>query len=277
MSSLVTVILAAGKGTRMKSDLPKVLHQILGRPMIEYVVLTALELGSDQVVLVVGHQREKVISAVSERFRAEVETGRVQFATQDPQLGTAHAVLQTKELLAPVVNQKTLVLVLSGDVPLINVDILKGMVDTHRSSSVVATMMTTQANDPTGYGRIIRSRETDRVKAIVEEKDIAPEDQETRETKEVNCGIYLFSGRELFETLPLVDNNNRQGEYYLPRVLELFLESDGLEVGAVNNPEMSENHGVNTPEQLKEVEKMMMKIMVSDQVENRDQVVGVLS
>lgn len=247
-NQLATVILAAGKGTRMQSNLPKVLHPVCGKPMIDYVVECAQQLKSNKIVVVVGHQREKVIEHLNQQF------SMIDYAVQDPQLGTAHAVRMCQSILGEG-KFEGVVLVLSGDVPLIKATSLREMIEHHRKSGAVATLMITQAEDPTGYGRIVRG-DDQKLEKIVEEKDIKSD--QVRQTKEVNCGIYLFKSSELFETLPRVGNNNQQNEYYLPRVVELYLE-DGLEVGTYLNTEMSETHGINNRQQLEEVERKLNK------------------
>ena len=148
MNKFSTVILAAGQGTRMNSDLAKVLHAINNRPMIHYVIELALELGSENTVLIIGHQREKVKELCAQY--------PVKFAIQDQQLGTAHAVLQTKDILD---NYKYDLLVLSGDVPLLRKKTLKKLITTHQTSGAIATLLTANLEDPTGYGRVIRDIE----------------------------------------------------------------------------------------------------------------------
>lgn len=246
--SLATVILSAGKGTRMKSDLPKVLHPLAGKPLINHVIETALAIGSERIICIVGYKREQVIESVERDFPFKVE-----FVTQDPQLGTAHAVLQARDLLKKHQGQ---VLVLSGDVPLIKAETLNQMIKSHKNSKV--TLMTTIANDPTGYGRIVRNPfSNNMLLSMVEEKDIG-DHPEIRAIKEVNCGIYLFDSMSLFHYLPKVDNNNNQKEYYLPKVIILMLQ-DGHRVNTYQNPEMAETHGVNTKEQLEELEKSLRR------------------
>lgn len=253
---LITIILAAGKGTRMKSDLPKVLHPILGKPMINYVIDTAQQIGSDQIAIVVGHEHNKVIS-ILDTFYGK---GKFDYCLQQPQLGTAHAVLQCKDVINKYdkriesYDYKN-VLILSGDVPLIAPLTLLGMLEAHINNDVDATVMTTIEENPKGYGRIIRDAKG-LIKNIVEEKDIG-DNEVVRQTKEVNCGIYLFKSDKLFDKLPLVDNKNQQKEYYLPKVVEIFLQS-GFKIQAFENRDMGETHGVNTVEQLQQIEKYLL-------------------
>lgn len=252
---LVTVILAAGKGTRMKSELPKVLHPILGIPMINYVIDTAKKIGSDQIVVVVGHQYQKVIDTLNNYYKES----NFNYCIQEPQLGTADAVLKCKDTITKNIKkiQSTkYVLILSGDVPLISSTTLLNMIEYHINNKCDATMMIAIEENPKGYGRIIRDKNGD-VKKIVEEKDIGNDDN-IRQIKEVNCGVYLFKCDELFENLPLVDNNNEQKEYYLPKVLEIFIQRN-LKVAAYQNNDMGDTHGVNTIEQLQQIEKYLLK------------------
>ena len=242
MKPLSTIILAAGKGTRMKSDLPKVLHPLNGRPMVHYVIDAAEALESEKIVLIIGHKRELVREALKDR--------RVEFAVQDPQLGTGHAVMQAAPQFQ---NYRGNVLVLSGDVPLLRAESLKKLVDFHNSENPLATMLTTIMDDPTGYGRVIRDAEGF-VKEIVEEKDAY---EATRKFKEINVGIYIFDAAELFKTLPQVKNDNKQGEYYLPDVLKIYAER-GEKIAAFPTENVEETHGINTVEQLKHAEKILL-------------------
>ena len=260
MASFATVILAAGKGTRMKSDLPKVLHPLLGQPMIHYVIDSVTCHNDDEknnnatdapVVVVVGHQKDLLINTLSPKYPS------VQYVTQEPQLGTAHAVLQSEGILG---QWDGLVLILSGDVPLIRRETILKMVKEHQHKKeagveVAVTMMTTVLPNATGYGRIIRDQ-NDSVIGVIEEKDISLD--VLRDIREVNTGIYLFQAKYLYPALHRVDNKNRQKEYYLPKVLEIFLK-DGLKVGTFNNPDINETHGINTPEQLAQAEDILRK------------------
>lgn len=243
MSKIATVILAAGKGTRMKSDLPKVLHKLNNRPMVEYVIDAAKAVGSEQNVLVVGHQKERVMETIRD--------AAVVFAVQSPQLGTGHAVMQAAPHLR---NYEGEVLVLSGDVPLLQPATLKRLIEKHASEGALATLLTTRMDDPTGYGRIVRD-ENGMVKQIVEEKDAS---EEVRRIDEINVGIYVFKAKALFETLPQVTNNNRQGEYYLPDVVKIYVDR-GEKVAPLLTEDVEETHGINTVEQLKHAEALLLE------------------
>ncbi len=241
--NIATVILAAGKGKRMKSDLPKVLHPLNGRPMIHYVIDAAQAVGSQKVVLVVGHKKELVMDATRNRG--------VEYAVQNEQLGTGHAVLQTQSLFRDFEGD---ILVLSGDVPLLRAETLQKLIDIHQVEHPLATMLTAEMTDPTGYGRIVRDAQGF-VRQIVEEKDASPE---IKKIKEINVGIYVFQARPLFQTLPMVGNDNQQGEYYLPDVIKIYVDR-GEKIIAVKTPDVAETHGINNVEQLKQAERILQE------------------
>lgn len=238
---LSVIILAAGKGTRMKSDLAKVLHPALGRPLIHWVLDQAEAAGAGHKVVVVGHQREAVIESVQERG--------VTIAVQEQQLGTGHAVQVCREAMAGHTGQ---VLILSGDVPLLSPGTLRQLHAFHVDSSSAATILTAEFDDPTGYGRIIRHADG-KVLKIVEHKDAQPKELAVRE---INSGIYLFDVGLLFEYIGRLDTDNAQGELYLTDVVRLLVE-DGHPVGALCTPHQEEIQGVNTVEQLREVENQL--------------------
>ncbi|GAB4376448.1 MAG: sugar phosphate nucleotidyltransferase [Calditrichia bacterium] len=240
---LATVILAAGKGKRMKSDLPKVIHPLNGRPMVHYVIDVAEAISSERIVLIIGHGKEMVIDAVQDR--------NVEFVEQKQQLGTGHAVLQTQSLFKEFDGD---ILVLSGDVPLLRETTLQKLYDIHRKENPLATLLTAEMDDPTGYGRVVRDQKGF-VKKIVEDKDA---DEQIKKIKEINVGIYLFKSRPLFQTLPLIGNNNAQGEYYLPDVIKIYVDRNE-KVAAVLTPDVEETHGINNVEQLKRAEKILLE------------------
>ncbi len=242
MSHLSTIILAAGKGTRMKSDLPKVLHPLNHRPMVAYVIDVAEQVGSEKIVLIIGHKKELV--------RETLQDCNVEFAVQSPQLGTGHAVMQAAPFFK---NYKGNILVLSGDVPLLRAESLRQLIEFHTSQNALATMLTTVMENPKGYGRVIRD-EQGFVTRIVEEKDASEAEKKIRE---INVGIFLFSAEELFATLPHVKNDNKQGEYYLPDVLKIYVER-GEKIAAFPTKNVEETHGINTIEQLKNAEKILL-------------------
>jgi UDP-N-acetylglucosamine diphosphorylase/glucosamine-1-phosphate N-acetyltransferase len=242
---LATIILAAGQGKRMKSDLPKILHPLNGRPMVHYVIDAAEAIGSNKIVLIVGHKSEMVIEACRNR--------QVEYITQEDQLGTGHAVMQTTPIFNNFCGN---ILVLSGDVPLLTSQTLNSLIEIHQEENPLASLLTAEMDDPSGYGRIVRD-ESGFVKKIVEHKDA---DLTTLRIKEINVGIYVFKSGRLFETLPLLKNDNSQGEYYLPDVVKLYVDW-GEKVAAVLTPDIEETHGINDVRQLKRAEQILLSRM----------------
>ena len=206
MSDLHVVILAAGKGTRMKSERPKVLHKVAGLPMIEHVLAAASATAAQSTTVVVGHQAEAVRAALSWH-------SGVTFVVQEPQLGTAHALLTAEPALKGATG--TLIL-LSADVPLLSARTLVRLVDHHRATHAAATVVTTVVERPQGYGRIVRSG--GRIARIVEERDA---DRAERTIREINSGIYAFDLDGLFDGVRAVAANNAQREYYLPDLVAI--------------------------------------------------------
>ena len=240
--SLAILIMAAGKGTRMKSDLPKVLHPANGRPVIEHVLDTAGRLHPDKTVLIVGHQAELVVQATRNYPVTPV--------VQEPQLGTGHAVMQAE---APLRSFSGEVLVLSGDAPLVRSRTLEQLLSFHRSEKASATVLTAELDDPSGYGRIIRDRLSGDVLRIVEQKDASPEERLVHET---NSGIYVFNSKILFEALGELRTDNAQQEYYLTDVFGICFDK-GEKVSAWRVENADEIRGINTPEQLLEAEALL--------------------
>ncbi len=243
--SLAVTIMAAGKGTRMKSSKAKVLHELNGLTLIEHVLNAAKKLNPEKIVLIVGHQADMVKQATN---RYELK-----YALQEPQLGTGHAVMQSKEPLAGFEGH---VLVLSGDVPLVTFETLNNLLSHHINAQATATVLTTELEDPTGYGRVVRNDEGTEVIKIVEHKDAT---ETEKAIKEINSGIYVFKKSELFDALHQVDNNNAQGEYYLPDVFKLFFKAQ-LKVSAVKTKNFNEIRGINTVEQLMEAEQILLSV-----------------
>ena len=237
------IILAAGKGTRMNSDLPKVLHPIAGLPMITRVVRTAHALQADRIIPILGYKHELIQSALKDES--------VEYALQLNQLGTAHAVLQCRDILNDFTGN---VLILYGDVPLIKVETLANLLSLHSESETKSTILTTNLPDPVGYGRVIRNPDNSLMK-IVEEKDATNEE---RKINEINSGIYVFDAHTLFQLLPLVGNNNKQNEYYLPDVLNIIIQKKGkVAIDKIKN--YVEIQGVNNIEQLDVVNDFIEK------------------
>ncbi len=239
--ALSTVILAAGKGTRMKSDLPKVLHKVLGETMVARVVRTAEEVGSTKNVVVIGHKKELV--------EEELAGKNVDFAVQAEQLGTGHAVMMAETALKDFDGD---VLILAGDVPLLRTSTLNKLMETHRSTNADATVLSAIFEDPHGYGRIVRTPEGDYSHGV-EEKDA---DEEIKKIKEINSGIYVFKADLLFHYLTFIGTDNAQGEYYLTDVLPM-MRKDNKKVALQVADDPDEIQGVNTVDQLKEVEEKL--------------------
>jgi bifunctional UDP-N-acetylglucosamine pyrophosphorylase/glucosamine-1-phosphate N-acetyltransferase len=237
---LSAVILAAGQGTRMKSALPKVLHELNGQPMVHYPVQQAARLGCQPTVLVVGHGAEKVKKCLAEQ--------RVDFAVQEQQLGTGHALLSAQGALAGFSGT---LLLLCGDVPLLRQETLQRLLDYHRSEGAAATVLTARMTDPFGYGRILR--DGSEVLGIVEEKDAT---DEQRTICEINTGIYVFETPLVFEILSGLGCDNAQGEYYLTDVLAT-LRADGRKVRALVVDDPAEAMGINSRVQLAEAAAIM--------------------
>jgi len=241
---LAVTIMAAGKGTRMKNpEKAKVMYEISEKPMVEYVVELASKLLANRTLLIVGWQKQLVVEHFSKL------SYKVEFVEQNEQLGTGHAVLQTIE---PLKDFEGDVLVLSGDVPLLTEKTAKALIGYHRATEAVATILTAELNDPTGYGRIVHNDDGS-VKRIVEHKDASKKDLTI---KEINSGIYVFNKEKLFECLPLVKPNNVQGEYYLTDVFELFWKNN-WRVSAVKAIDAIEVMGINDLKQLEEAQKIM--------------------
>ncbi|GEN58003.1 bifunctional protein GlmU [Halolactibacillus alkaliphilus] len=251
MSKRFAVILAAGQGTRMKSKLYKVLHPVMGRSMVQHVMdqLTALEL--DQVITVVGHGAEKVKEELGEASA---------FVLQEQQLGTGHAVMQAEDLLK---NQEGVTLVVCGDTPLLTQKTLEEMFSYHQNKQAKVTVLTTTIDDPTGYGRIIRNDAGD-VSKIVEQKDASKEELEV---KEVNAGTYCFDNNFLFTALQSVSNDNAQGEYYLPDVIEIA-KNNHQTVAAFQTTDTDETLGVNDRLALSEAERIMKQRINREHMKN---------
>jgi len=229
--SLITIILAAGEGTRMKSRTPKVLHTIGNKPLLQWVLDASEKAGATRTIVVLGHQAADVAKTLS----AQVDT-----VTQTRQLGTGHAVKMAQKKLA---GEKGEVLILCGDAPLIRPQTLKKLVREHRRRKTKATILTARITDPYGYGRIIRDLKDSRwVTKIVEEKEAGPAEKSIHE---INSGAYCFSMDTLREMLGRLKNNNKKGEYYLTDIIGLLRQA-GERIAAVCVPEASEIVGINT-------------------------------
>ena len=234
------IILAAGKGTRMKSDLPKVLHKVAGISMLEHVFRSVSAIDPEKTVTVVGHKAELV---------EQVLAGQTDFVRQTEQLGTGHAVMMAEPVLENLTGQT---LVIAGDTPLITGESLKNLIDFHINHKNVATILTAEADNPFGYGRIVRNQH-DEVLKIVEQKDASDFEQQI---KEINTGTYVFDNARLFEALKNINTNNAQGEYYITDVIGIFREN-GEKVGAYTLKDFDESLGVNDRVALATAESVM--------------------
>ena len=242
MAKLTAVILAAGKGTRMKSKLPKVLHKVGGHPMLEHVMDAAEAAGCRDNVVVIGHGAELVRELVGNRAR---------IALQAEQLGTGHAVLQAADTLKDFTGT---VMILCGDTPLLEATELQKFYEEHVKSGAAATVMSAMMEDPFGYGRILRDANGD-VAGIVEQKDAS---EEQKLIKEINTGNYCVEAPLLFEVLKTLGNDNAQGEYYLTDVLAK-LRALGKKVGGMVTADSEMIMGVNSRRQLAEAESCMRR------------------
>ncbi len=238
-----TIIMAAGLGKRMKSDLPKVLHEIDNKPMVHFVVELAQSIGSNKVVLIIGHKRELVIE--------KTQRCNVEYAVQDQQLGTGHAVLMCRDNMKDYDGDA---LVLSGDVPLLRPESALEALKLHRETEAYATVFTFEPDDPTGYGRIIRT-DAGEVDYIVEHKDA---NEEELKATEVNGGIYFFRNKDMFEALDQTSNDNASGEYYITDTIEI-LRKAGKRVSAYLVKDEMEMAGANDRDQLLELEQYYLK------------------
>jgi bifunctional UDP-N-acetylglucosamine pyrophosphorylase / glucosamine-1-phosphate N-acetyltransferase len=241
MPDLHIVVLAAGKGTRMKSEVPKVLHRIAGLSLIDYVLRSASALNPATTTIVVGHSAEQV------RVHLERQS-QLGFVIQEPQLGTGHALLQTAPILR---GQQGIVLLLSGDVPLLTARTLEALIATHRETRAFATVLTAIVERPYGYGRILRTQ--GKISRIVEEKDAS---RAQRAIKEINSGVYVFNVEPLFDSLEQIGSDNSQGEYYLPDLIGIYRRRRKV-VSTFTIENASEIRGINSRSELAEVSTMV--------------------
>lgn len=241
MSDVHVVVLAAGKGTRMRSARPKVLHRIAGVPMIDYVLAAAAELSPRTITVVVGHQAEELRQALGDHRGLTI-------VTQEPQLGTAHALLTAESALADATG--TLVL-LSGDVPLLTAGTLEKLVARHVRYGAAITIITAMVDEPYGYGRIVRL--DDHVERIVEERDAGPDE---RAIQEINAGIYAFALDGLFETLKAIARDNIQGEYYLTDLVGLC-RGQGRDIETITVTDADEVRGINSRAELAAISRVV--------------------
>jgi len=237
--SVRAIILAAGKGTRMRSDIPKVLHPVAGRPMISWVVDAVLSAGVDDITVIVGHGADAVTAVLPDGVRSII---------QEQQSGTGHAARVATAAMGDL--SGATMLIVPGDSPLMTADTLRSLLAAHASGDAGCTVLTTRMPDPTGYGRVVR--DGDAVDGIVEERDA---DEATRAIQEVAVSTYVFDGEALTAALGGLKDDNEQGEYYLTDAVGLLA---GLgRVGALSTPDHTETLGVNSHEQLSAVDAAM--------------------
>ena len=244
MSLPVAIVLAAGEGRRMNSDLPKVLHVAAGRPLVGWVLDAARDAGIGRLVVVVGHKANQVQAALSEQ-------ADVSFAVQSEQLGTGHAVLMCRDVLS---DHDGPIVVLNGDMPLIRSESIRSLLDAQRDESAACVVGTARTESNAGLGRIVRDERGEFLR-IVEEVDAT---QEEAAIEEINTGLYAFDGTLLWQALSRVEPNNRQGQYYLTDCAEILM-AEGHRVVASCSLDITEAMGVNTPEQLAEVETALSR------------------
>ncbi len=246
---LKTLILAAGKGTRMKSDLPKVLHKVNGIPMIKKIIEILEKLNSQENILILGHEKEMILDAL----------GNVQYVVQDKQLGTGHAIMMAEEKLKDYGGD---IMVVCGDTPVLTSETLEKMYKKHTESGAVTTILTSIVEDPYGYGRIVKENNT--VKAIVEEKE-AKEDE--KKIKEINAGVYCFDSKKLFEALSKIEKHVEKDEYYLTDVIGINV-NDGEKVETYILENNEEVLGVNSKVQLAEADAILRNRKNTDLMNN---------
>lgn len=240
MTERYAIILAAGKGTRMKSKLYKVLHPVCGNPMVEHIMNRVTETAPNEIITIVGHGAELVKKQLGDRS---------EYALQAEQLGTGHAVLQAEPFLK---GKKGTTLVISGDTPLLTSETLNNLFEYHQGKNASATILTAKADDPTGYGRIVRDH-VGIVEKIVEQKDATLEEARIQE---INTGTYCFDNELLFDALSQLDTDNAQGEYYLTDIIEI-LKKAGKNVAAYLTEDFDESLGVNDRVALSKANELM--------------------
>jgi bifunctional UDP-N-acetylglucosamine pyrophosphorylase/glucosamine-1-phosphate N-acetyltransferase len=239
---VAAVIMAAGKGTRLKSELPKVLHEVCGRPMLAHVIDACRAAGVADCVLVVGHGKDRVIETFAD------DAAGLTWVEQSPQLGTGHAVMVCREAIA----QFDRVLILCGDGPLLREETIQALLDRHAAEGNSATLATAMLDDPTGYGRIWRDAGGN-FRGIVEHADCTPEQ---REIREVNPSYYCFTVADLLPTLDQLSNDNAKGEYYLTDVFALLMQA-GKRVGAITSVAPEDIYSINSRQDLARVNGVM--------------------
>ncbi len=234
------IILAAGKGTRMKSDLPKCAYPFCGKPMVNYIIESCKEAGVENIVCVVGYKKEDLIKVLPED---------VKYVYQEEQLGTGHAAKCAQEVLN---DEQGLTLIFPGDMPLISADTIKELINCHKNNKNALTLVTTIFEDPKAYGRIYR--ENGNVKKVVEFKDCT---EEQKLIKEINVALYCLDNQLLFSSLENISNNNNANEYYLTDIVEIIGKNQKVDTFIVENDYRLT--GINDVETLEEIEKLYLQ------------------
>lgn len=243
MSKISAIVLAAGLGKRMKSNLVKVMHDLCGKPLIGHVIDVLSQLPFDKKVVVVGRQKEIVSDYLKDK--------NVEIVVQDQQLGTGHATKQAQRIFDELPDD---VLVTNGDTPLLKAKTLKDLIEAHRTTNAEATILTTIMDSPEGYGRIIRDPD-DFVEKIIEDTDATPQE---KNIKEVNTGVFCFKSNSLFASLERLNRDNEQGEYYLPDVIGLYRDEKKI-VAAFTAEDPTEVMGINDRSDLAHATKILRK------------------
>ncbi|GGB51105.1 bifunctional UDP-N-acetylglucosamine diphosphorylase/glucosamine-1-phosphate N-acetyltransferase GlmU [Virgibacillus dakarensis] len=251
MTERFCIVLAAGQGTRMKSNVYKVLHPVAGRPMLQHVINQIKSVNLNEIVTIVGVGADKVMEQIG---------NECQYVVQKEQLGTGHAVQQAEELLK---DKDGTTIVVCGDTPLITSATYQALFEHHEQTGAKATVLTAKAPDPAGYGRVIRNNNGE-VEKIVEHKDAS---EKERCINEINTGTYCFDNQTLFQALKKVSNDNAQGEYYLPDVIGI-IRNNGEKVSACLTPDYDETLGVNDRVALAQAEKIMRKRINANHMRN---------
>ena len=238
----IAVILAAGQGKRMKSDLPKVLHRLDGKYMVDHVIESARKAGIDKQILIIGHQAELVKKSLSDR--------KVDFVLQAPQLGTGHAIMMAEPMLKDF---KGDLVILCGDMPLVRPSTISKLISERHRLGAAAIVLTVILDNPSKYGRILRDSKG-MLRAIIEYRDA---DNDIRKINEVNTGAYCFDWNQLKPILNQLSDNNDQKEYYLTDTISILV-SQGKKVGALVAEDALEGFGINSVEELQEIEKLIL-------------------
>ncbi len=242
-SDIAVIVLAAGKGVRMQSDLPKVFHNLGSKPLLQHVLECVKGLSPQKILVVVGHKKELIENYFS--------SWQVNFVHQKEQLGTGHAVMQAEPYLKDFSGQ---VLVLAGDVPFIKLSTLKKMLELQKKEKAAAVDLTCDLDDPASFGRVVRNAAGDFLR-IVEKKDATPDELKI---KEINTGTFSFNSQDLFLSLKKITNQNVQKEYYLTDAIEI-LQKQGKKVKAFKTNDPLEAVGINTKDELAQAEKMLIR------------------